>query len=451
MLACHSNIMHFFSVSRKLGKIYLLCASIAVIVMLFASDIYKMIRDNWGFNYTMGGNMINYSAGFVRRGLFGEIIQSLNYLVQPFLSEILLSAISLLFIFYIIITRTKTLNVKFIYLLAIIFSPSLFLLHRGEEIFRTDAVVMALNFAASCVLLNKILIGRKISYLVGGGKTTSRIFILDFVILLLLTASALIHELSFFLLPPVMLLFFIYCRKNHTVMHFIFVLDIILIIYVVMMLRFTFSDPDTITKSWSDIFGDSAAYRNNGGLTNVVDKNISPKGPPILIARVPGLPIILLFNLFVAVIPFIFLLISGIKFFQSPSSRSRRIRKILAMLCMTPILLSPIAGDYGRWFSICAFNLVVYSLLTAHPAKMKYSNNSCRKIEKIKGLVKQFIVLVIAIALINYRLRCDGYFYNNDQTIFEETNFIAANFQNLSEYIKQLLMRDLVIIPWWPH
>lgn len=158
----------FFLTCKKFGKICLLCTAILLIVMLFASDIYKMIRDNRGFSYTMGGNMINYSAGFVRRGLFGEIIQFLNHLVQPFLSEIFLSAISLLFIFYIIITKANRLNVKLIYILAIIFSPSLFLSHRGEEIFRSDAIVMALNFAVSCILLNEISIRRKTTY--GGGE-----------------------------------------------------------------------------------------------------------------------------------------------------------------------------------------------------------------------------------------------------------------------------------------
>ena len=391
--------------------------------------------------------MINYSAGFVRRGLFGEIIQFLNHLVQPFLSEIFLSAISLLFIFYIIITKANRLNVKLIYILAIIFSPSLFLSHRGEEIFRSDAIVMALNFAVSCILLNEISIRRKTTY--GGGvKLFSRMFIFDFVILLLLSTSALVHELSFFLLPPVMFLFFIYCKKNHVVLHFIFVLDIILIIYVLMMIRFTFSDQGVIAKSWFDIFGDPIAYRNNGGLTNVVNKDVSPKGPPILLARLPNLPIKLLFNLFIAAaVPFIFLLMSGIKIFYSSSSRSRYIRKTLAIFCMTPILLSPVAGDYGRWFSLCAFSLVVYSLLMAHPARMRYNSDSRRKIVKIKSLAKQTIVLVAAIILVNYQLKCNGFFYKNNQTLFEETKFIAANFQNLTEYIKQLVSRELVITP----
>ena len=157
------------SLLKKICSICVLSASTFIIVMLFASDIYKMLRDNNGFNYTMGGNMINYSAGFVRRGLYGEIIQLLNSICQPFLSEMFLSFISLLFIFYIIITRMKRLNVQLTYILAIIFSPSLILLHRDQEIFRTDVIAIALNLVVSIILLNCLSTRHKSTYMGGEG------------------------------------------------------------------------------------------------------------------------------------------------------------------------------------------------------------------------------------------------------------------------------------------
>ena len=277
-------------------------------------------------------------------------------------------------------------------------------------------------------------------------------FALDFVILLILVTSALIHELSFFLLPPVVLLFFLYCRKQHRAMHFIFVSDIILIVYIVMMSRFKFSDPVIIAQSWSGIFGDPATYRymNNDGLVIVVDQNIASKGVSILLDAFLNLPIRSLLNVFIAVaIPFIFLLISGIRIFHSSSYRSRRIRRILMIFCMSPFLLLPIAGDYGRWFSMCAVNLVTYSLLIAHSATQIQHNNGSKIVRAITSIAKQAVVICIAITLVNYRLSVFGYFEKKEDTVLEETWFMVDNFQSLTKYIKPLITRKIVIKPWW--
>lgn len=453
-----SNMIMFRNF-QKIGKFSLITVVVFILITLFVSNIYRMLTGELtgyrGYNYTIGGNTINYSDGFVRRGLFGEILRLMNILFQPFISEMIILVLSNLFILYIILARMIKLHIKATYIIAIILSPSLILMHRWIEFFRTDAFLIALNIAASYLLLSLSFAKRKPWYIrifmsrMGGGIVDSRptfikMLVIDFVIFTLLTSSALIHELSAFLLPPVMLIFFFYARKSQRCMHFVALSSMLIVIYS-LVAHFKYADSYIIAKSWSDIYGDPNSFMNNIGLIFVVNKASALGCVNYSINYFQNLPLKIVLHIFLAVaVPLIVLLLSGITIFHSSSARASKIRCILIISCLFPLGLSPIASDLGRWFSFCAINIVVYSLLIAHPVRMV---KHVRKSFRIISAVKQCIILFMTVILLNFNLFFDGYFYRNDRTTIEEINQIPSYLPNFLNYMDLLITRELIIKP----
>ena len=253
----------------KISRSCIITSAVLFILMIFASDIDGMITGSLDFTYAFGCGLVNYSAGFIRRGLLGEILQSMNLLCQPFLAVTLLASASLIFIFCVILSRLIRLNAALPYILAIIFSPSLIFMQRGARIIQDDALLIALNLAASCLLL-RLISHRKQPSL--HKPSFAGMLSIDFVIVTLLTVSALIHELSASLLQPVMLLFFIYARKVRRTMHAAAASVLLITVYAALMTSFKYADPDTIAESWSGIYGDPDSFRYNTALLNTADK-----------------------------------------------------------------------------------------------------------------------------------------------------------------------------------
>lgn len=188
-------------------RFILLTAAVAAVILAFAADIDGIVKGLISFSYPLGCSLVNYSAGFVRRGLFGEIIELMNGLLQPVLSIMLISVSSLTFILYLFLSRMSGLKMKLPYILAIVLSPSLVLMQRGSNFIHNDALLIALNLAVSCFLLRLIFHAKQ-----GASDRPSfaRMILTDSSVFSVLAVSALIHELSASLLPPVMLLFFIF-------------------------------------------------------------------------------------------------------------------------------------------------------------------------------------------------------------------------------------------------
>lgn len=442
----------FFRRLRKIGRISLLSVAVPVFMMLFVNDIYSMMKGAPFSNYVFGGTMVNYSAGFVRRGLYGELIHALNAIWQPFLMETLLEAVFLGAILCLFLSRMIRLDMRLPYILAIMFSPSLILLHRREEFFRADVIVLVLNLVVSCFLLH-LTTNRKDNVSVSGsGISFCRMLWTDLAVFTVLAVSALIHELSFLLLPPVMLLFFIYARKVHRTAHCLALLDLLFVIYLVMMTRFKFSDPDIIAESWSGVFGNPDSFIKNGGLQNVVDQGSALSIADDAVNHLLNYPLRLILHFFVAVaVPVIIILMSGITVFHSSSSRARNIRRLLMVFCLCPLGLSLTAIDYGRWFSLCGINLVAYALLMAHPAGRAASGrNLSQTVMVCLSTARQCVALIVFVALSNYKLYWDGFLYRNPVTLFEETRQATAILPDFISGLKSLASRDLVIKPTNP-
>lgn len=358
----------FLKSCSKISGLLLLACTVLTVALVFCSDVYWLLTTDVSYKYELGGDMISYAAGFVRRGLFGEIVYFLNPVFQPFVTVLLMSFGSIVFLLYMIIARMIRLNVSLPYIMAIILSPSLILMHRGEELIRSDLFVMTLNLAALCFLLHVMFPMRHNAEMHGQWRTaTGRyrqsfagMLFTDAVLFTILATSALIHELSITLLPPLLLLFFIYARRVHRTMHCVVVAAMLIAIYAVMMAFFKFQDVRAITESWSGIFpnyDDSPELWNNSprGMAIVVNEDYAMSR--VRVSR-NSLPDFFAVNMITAIAePFVILLLSGIRIFYSSSLRCRAVRCLIVISCLSPLCLSFVAYDYGRWYVFAAMQL----------------------------------------------------------------------------------------------
>ena len=368
----------------KAARAVLIIAAAVLAGLIFVSDTDSLITGRSCIIYPMGGSMVNYSAGFIRRGLFGEIMMLMNTAVQPIVSIIILSAASLGFILYIFLRRMIRLNAGFPFILAIIFAPSLIMMQRDTNFLRTDGMLIALNLAASCILLH--LLFRKTRK--GRNRVSfAGMLCTDAVILSILLVSALMHELSASMLPPVMLLYFLYARKVRRVMHFLFAAVLLFIVYAVMMTQFKYSDPVVVAESWSGVYSDTASIRYNPGLVNVADRSYANQYLNMSVELIKKDGMTLLRNMLITVLwPFAVLMLSGISVFRSASVRAMMIRFLLIASCLCPIGLSLVGIDFGRWFALSATNLAAYMLLIAHPAFRRRRKRFPRGFRRITGI-----------------------------------------------------------------
>lgn len=450
----------FLKSCSKISGTLVLTGTVLTVILLFSSDVYRLLTTDNSYKYSLGGDMISYAAGFVRRGLFGEIVYSLNPVFQPFVTVLLMSSVSILFILYVLIARMIRLNVRLPYIMAITLSPCLILMHRGGELIRTDMVVMALNLAALCFLRHIMFHRHQRADLNAQGiiavsdrYSFAGMIYTDTVLFTMLAVSALIHELSITLLPPLLLLFFIYTKRVHRTMHCVVVAAMLIALYTVMMAFFKFGNVSAIAESWSGIFPnyeDSPELWNNSprGMAIVINEDYA-------ISRVclsmNSLPDFFVINLITAISePFIILLLSGIRIFRSSSFRCRAVRWLIVISCLSPLCLSFVAYDYGRWYSFAAMQLTVYVLMLARPA----GRISCFRIKseitgKIISVAKSCLALAIMVHFTGSRLILPGYFMTVDDkdSFIETTREGVVCFPDLVGLSRLLLTKEMIMTP----
>ena len=111
---CGKHAVFLKACSRLSGALLLAC-TVLIVILLLSFDVYGMLTTARTYQYALGGDMINYAAGFVRRGLFGEIVYFLNQVFQPFVSVLIMSFVSILFMLYVLIARMVRLNMRLPY------------------------------------------------------------------------------------------------------------------------------------------------------------------------------------------------------------------------------------------------------------------------------------------------------------------------------------------------
>ena len=285
--------------------------------------------------------------------------------------------------------------------------------------------------------------------MVWGGRTTfSLMLFIDFVIFVILSTAALIHEASASLLPPVLLLFFLYTKKIHRVMHFLFVLNLLAMLYVILMKCYTFSNSDIIAESWSGIYSNPDSFRYNDGLLSGTDKVRALFGVEAARGHLASFDLASVTHLLIAVVvPFFILLFSGITVFYSASAKAKLIRILLILLSFCPIGLCLVANDFGRWYSMCAINCLLYSLLIAHSVdRIELNDSSYENDRKIKNVIKQCTVVLITIILLNYKLDCWGNLIRTSQPL-DYAKQILVDSSNLYRDIQPIIYRTKVIQP----
>lgn len=271
---------------------------------------------------------------------------------------------------------------------------------------------------------------------------------IDFVIFVILSTAALIHEASASLLPPVLLLFFLYTKKIHRVMHFLFVLNLLAMLYVILMKCYTFSNSDIIAESWSGIYSNPDSFRYNDGLLSGTDKVRALFGVEAARGHLASFDLASVTHLLIAVVvPFFILLFSGITVFYSASAKAKLIRILLILLSFCPIGLCLVANDFGRWYSMCAINCLLYSLLIAHSVdRIELNDSSYENDRKIKNVIKQCTVVLITIILLNYKLDCWGNLIRTSQPL-DYAKQILVDSSNLYRDIQPIIYRTKVIQP----
>ena len=450
---CEKHDVLLSACSKAAGRL-LLTAAVMIIFLLLTLDICAFVKGGDWVRYALGVDMVNYSAGFIRRGLFGEILYCMNAVFQPFVSVLLMSFISVVFMLYVLIARMIRLHANLVYIIAIVLSPSLILMHRGFEFVRSDLTIMALNLAAACILLyfifqKKCSTGkfRGMAPEAGRRQSFAGMLFIDALIFAILTVSALIHELSITLLPPVMLLFLLYARRVHRTAHCLAVAALLLAIYAVMMAFFKFQDVRVIADSWSGVFGSSDGRDIPSGLEVVASRERAMAHVRVSSESLTDFSVM---DMVIAVAePFIILLFSGISIFSSSSFRFRAIRWMILISCLSPLCLSFVAYDYGRWFAFSAMQLTLYSLLLAHRAGRRRSvNNRPENRRNLISLVKMCLTIAIMLHFIDLRLYCPGAFWTSKTAFAEEIAQSVTGLPDFGKCAGQLLTRELIITPY---
>lgn len=435
---------------RALFRGAVISVAVMSVVLFFLSTIDGILNGSVYVNYQLGCGMINYAAGFVRRGLYGEVLMLMSGVCQPVIAMILLSSLSFMFILHLFVSRMIKLKISLPYIMALMLSPSLLLMHTNAEFLRTDGVVLALNLSASCILLSLLSKRNKLSSMGGDRATFAGMLVTDAVLILLLASSALIHEMSAALQPAVMLLFFIYAQRNHRTLHFMMVSCLLAGIYIVMMKGYAFADSEAIAESWSGIYGNPDSYRFNDGLLSGTDKIIAMATVRVTRARLVGIDLRLMTDMLMAVaVPSAVLLFSGISIFSSASSRACKARVLLLLLSFCPLGLCIAGNDFGRWYSACALNFAAYALLIAHQSGRAAisSRGPAAADRKIKEAMKQCCLLAVTVILLNFRFDCWGQFLQSEHKFAESLTKSAANISRLADDLKPVIYGDKKIVP----
>ena len=245
-----------------------------------------------------------------------------------------------------------------------------------------------------------------------GRPSFSAMLFPDAVLFVTLTAAALVHEMAAALLPPVLLLFFLYAKHARRTMHWVLLCAWLFAVYCVMMRSFAFSDSDLIADSWKGIFPNPDSFRYNDGLLSTVDKVHALELRETSKAFLRDFSAVSLARMLVAVfLPFLVLILSGIRIFGSSSGRATALKCLLILSCLGPLGLCVAGYDFGRWYSLCALNLVVYTLLVAHRASgTGPACSSCHRDSNIKNAAVQILLLAVTFVLLSYRINCFGEF-----------------------------------------
>jgi hypothetical protein len=383
-------------------------------------QIFQYASDKYAYQY--GDWLINYSNGFVRRGLGGEIIYYFSYFFNKNIqiSYFFILIILLSIFYYKSFTLINKINLNF-FILILFFSPFLFLFFTLNH--KAGIRKEILLYIYFLFLINSLFK----SYI----KNIEWKYILFFPILLL------IHEGLFFFSPFIILVFLsVIDKNNYKKIFFQLIIFILLIFFILMLIFFFKGDLNTI-----NIICDSLkqyAYNNckNTGAISwlAVDAN-SYINQTINIHDSRGY-FYWLVNVIYGFFPFIFFFLSNsfffnkkiylLNFFNTKIINLINIFIIILVLFLFPLFL--LAIDWGRWFSII-YHLFFFIILFFLKKKIIIfnKNNYFSKAIKFSEIKSKIFIIII---FIYSHFLIPGVFYIKDKNKFMNLNFSYLNLYN---------------------
>lgn len=332
------------------NKIYRISCLIILLCFtsIFIISLFKVVNA-WSFSQAN----LNYTAGFVKRGLFGTVMLfSENYLKIPrtsFFSFFFIILTSLnIFLFFRIIITLKSYWILLIYL---IFNPALLLFSFNDigGYQRFDSISILL------VLLH-VFVVQKIHY----NNLTLEIYKrLLIVFYLLIFVSILIHEIQIFSIPFHMIVAYHVLKNKSDKIISSFIFLFLIIIGAIMTLFFN-ADQEMmkiiIEKINYNVHNDAVGYA--AGVNNKVNHGTFIFEIKRNLFQVYNLRINLFFIL-LTLIP----IFSIIYFFKSIKviSNSLITNNYFYLFAIIPFFSMFLIGDVGRWISLMAF--VAFGLL----------------------------------------------------------------------------------------
>lgn len=327
--------------SKRTGIRIVSLSILAVLILNFGLKLYRSPVDT----YTWTELLINYAAGFIRRGLVGRI----GYLISPYISvKFFLSAlICICYLIHLILYVRITRNIHIAEWLVFAFSPTAFLfpIYEFDAYGRKDVFLVLIFMVTFWLIMKKV----RLRYLIP-------------LVLVLYQIGTLIHEYALFYFPFVVLMILICYRDRPKkelwltlIFSLVFLLGNLILLYA---LSKRYYDLDLIPASWEglienyDLTPQSGAFGWLGiplkeGLQPVFDKLSYPQ---TFFSYLAGM--------LISAIPML-LLNARYRIVQSVYEIYRERKGLLtvfALLLLSTMAIFIFSSDWGRLTYLYGFN-----------------------------------------------------------------------------------------------
>ncbi len=323
---------------RKLFALFLL----VFVLIQVINNLYRILNrggDNWG----SGEWLINYGGGFIRRGLFGEILLNLPFTGAQTLWVLFVFQSGLFFIIWLYFVKTLArFNFEWSYI-AILCNPfALCILAWDEYVFVRKELLGIAVLVLIADRINRDSIPRKL-------------FLVSIHVFFALAVFS--SEVNLTLLPGLIYLISIYSRKTVNFFHS-FILVVISLSSILVSLIYP---------------GDKLAAQNI--CKKIVDDGLDASSNCMGSVSIIGMPIKEMVSTLIGNYPsnFTYLIIGLIALF--PLIRSNWINQNLLWFYFMLLGVSPlffIGWDYGRWIFIFITEISICITLTKSPVGHKF-------------------------------------------------------------------------------
>jgi hypothetical protein len=381
-------------------------------------QIYQFANDKYAYQY--GDWLINYSSGFIRRGLGGEIIYYFSYFFNKNIqiSYFIFLAVLLSIFYYKSFIFINKVNLNF-FILILFFSPFLFLfftLNHKAGVRKEILLYIYFIFLLNSLCKNYV-------------KNIDWKYIFFFPILLL------IHEGFFFFIPFIILVFLSVINKNNYKRIFFQIFILIISIFSIMILTYFFKGDSNAVNIICDSLKHYAYQncKNTGAISwlaldakSYIDLTVNfhdTRGYLYWIVNIMYgfFPLIFFFtkNNFVLTKKNSALIFFNIKLINL-------IYSFILILFLLPLFL--LAIDWGRWFSII-YHLIFFTIIffLKKGIIVLNKNNFFAKLIKFTEIKSRIFFVII---LIYSHFLIPGVFYIKDLNKFMNLNFAYFNVYN---------------------